>query len=78
MKMLTRLLALTMALLMCVLPALAESSPEDMMATVDGSRPSPFDAPLPLGYPECTNTAADGPISLHRHWRRPAHAPAAA
>ena len=37
MKMLTRLLALTMALLMCVLPALAESSPEDMMATVDGS-----------------------------------------
>lgn len=37
MKMMTRLLALTMALLMCVLPALAETSPDDVLVTINGS-----------------------------------------
>nr|MBR4281189.1 peptidylprolyl isomerase [Clostridia bacterium] len=37
MNKITRLLALVMALLMCMLPALAETAPEDVLATVNGA-----------------------------------------
>lgn len=37
MKMMTKLLALMMALLLCVLPAMAETTAEDVLATVNGS-----------------------------------------
>ena len=37
MKMMNRLLALTLALLLCVLPALAESNPDEVLLTINGS-----------------------------------------
>lgn len=37
MKMMTRALALMLAMLVCMLPALAETSPDDVMVTINGS-----------------------------------------